>query len=75
MGTRREYTRVRPGAARTEYRLSQARYCLEALVAARTRAQQAGLGFTLPRINRAIASARGAVRNAESRVTREARRA
>lgn len=73
MGLKREYRRIHPGALRPEFRLSQARECVFALRDAREHARLAGLGFTLPRIDRALNSARGAVRNAGYRVGRGAR--
>lgn len=73
MGTRREYRRVVPGASRPEYRLHHAKQAVYDLKDAREHARLAGAGFLLPRIDRALNSARGAVRNAEYRLGRRHR--
>ncbi len=54
----------------TSARLDYTRQTLKRLIEARQAARNAGLTFTLPRIQLAISSARGAVRNAEGRMHR-----
>lgn len=54
-----------PGA-----RAEAARRCLNYLRLAGQQARWAGLGFTIPRIDKAISSARGAVAHAEGRARR-----
>lgn len=55
------------------YYLAEAECCVRALQAALGHAQAAGAPYTLARVKLALSSARGAVRNAEYRVTRAKR--
>lgn len=54
-------------------RAEHARLCLAMLQEAAKHARWAGLGFTIPRIDAAVSSARGAVANAEGRARRDVR--
>lgn len=73
MGTPRTYQRIRRGVASTpDARLYNAEKTLAYLQQAARCARYAGLVFTLPRITKAVDSARGAVRNAGYRAWRQA---
>jgi hypothetical protein len=60
--------------ARPEYRRHKAEKALAALLTALHEAREAGAPYTVERIKLAVASARGAVRNAGYRVTAARRR-
>jgi hypothetical protein len=66
----RHYRRLEDSAPPGASQEVAARECLAALLRARELARQAGSNYTLPRIEAAISSARGAVRAAEGRSIR-----
>ena len=67
---KRPYKKPRGAAVNPQARAVYAQQCYDALKEARQAASFAGLGFTIPRIDAAISSARGAVAHAEGRARR-----